>query len=155
MVVDETCMGPPTQVASKTSLAARYEALFRVSQAISAQRDPKDLFCVLARELRHVIRFDGIGVAQYDEAAKQVRWHVAERCSQPFTPLESPSEETMACWVYKNQKPRQADEIRQRLEEEARLPSAQGWVPPARLSVVCPSAVSWSSMPCCPRACTS
>ena len=40
------------------------------------------------------------------------------------------------------QKPRQADEIRQRLEEEARLPSAQGWVPPARLSVVCPSAVS-------------
>ena len=85
--------------------AARYEALFRVSQAIGKQRDPKGLFCVLARELRHVIRFDGIGVGQYDEAAKRVQWHVSERCSQPFAPQEHPGQESLACWVYQNQKP--------------------------------------------------
>ena len=87
------------------SEAQRYEALFRVSQAISAQRDPKGLFCVLARELRHVIRFDGIGVAQYDETTKRVEWHVSERCSQPIAPEESGSEQSLACWVYKNQQP--------------------------------------------------
>src|SRR2546430_230325 len=91
-----------TQVASE---ARRYEALFRGSQAISAQRDPKGLFCVLARELRHVIRFDGIGVAQYDETSKRVKWHVSERCTQPIAPEESGSEQSLACWVYKNQQP--------------------------------------------------
>src|SRR5690348_2404716 len=82
----------PNMVASTSPVASeaqRYQALFRVSQAISAQRDPKGLFCVLARELRNVIQFDGIGVAQYDEATKRVEWHVSERCSQPLAPEES------------------------------------------------------------------
>src|SRR5216110_2117350 len=90
----------PNMVASESRIAsesARYEALFRVSQAISAQRDPNGLFCVLARELRHVIRFDGIGVGQYDEVAKRVQWHVSERCTQPFEPEEKPGEESLAC----------------------------------------------------------
>jgi hypothetical protein len=47
------------------SVAARYEALIRVSQAVSALREPKQLFEVLVNELRRVIEFDGIGVAQY------------------------------------------------------------------------------------------
>src|SRR5947207_369394 len=98
-------VAPQLQVASEALPAARYEALFRVSQAIGKQRDPKGLFCVLARELRHVIRFDGIGVGQYDEAAKRVQWHVSERCSQPFAPQEHPGQESLACWVYQNQKP--------------------------------------------------
>ena len=85
--------------------AARYETLFRVSQAISSQRDPKELFCVLKTELRQVVQFDGIGIAQYDAAAKRVHWHVSERCSQPFAPVDSPSESTMACWVYEHQEP--------------------------------------------------
>ena len=83
------------QTAPATMPAARYETLFRVSQAISSQRDPKELFCLLRKELRQVVQFDGIGIAQYDEVAKRVHWHVSERCNQPFAPVDSPSEATM------------------------------------------------------------
>src|SRR5260370_364574 len=102
MLASEKMVASQPQIVSE---ARRYEALFRVSQAISAQRDPKGLFCVLARELRHVIRFDGIGVAQYDETTKRVEWHVSERCSQPLDPQERGPQESIACWVYKNQRP--------------------------------------------------
>jgi hypothetical protein len=36
-------------------LLARQEALFRVSRAINVYRDPKELFRVLASELRQVV----------------------------------------------------------------------------------------------------
>jgi formate hydrogenlyase transcriptional activator len=85
--------------------AARYETLFRVSQAISSQRDPKELFCLLKKELRQIVQFDGIGIAQYDEVAKRVHWHVSERCNQPFAPPDTPSEQTMTCWVFEHQEP--------------------------------------------------
>ena len=48
---------------------SRYEALVRVSQAIAAHRDPAELFQVLTDELRKVIKFDAIGIVQYDEKA--------------------------------------------------------------------------------------
>ena len=54
---------------SEYLLSDRYEALIRVSQAIGAHRDPQDLFRAMATELRRVIQFDGIVVAQYDEAS--------------------------------------------------------------------------------------
>ena len=115
-------VAPQTQVALEVLPAARFEALFRVSQAIGAQRDPQGLFCVLARELRHVIRFDGIGVGQYDEVAKRVQWHVSERCTQPFEPEEKPGEESLACWVYQNQKPLTIPD----LDRETRFPAIVG-----------------------------
>ena len=59
----------------------RYEGLIRVSQAIGAHRDPKDLFEAMTGELRRVIQFDGIVVAQYDEVSNEVRWHAC--CSSP------------------------------------------------------------------------
>ena len=61
---------------------ARYEALIRVSQAVGVHRDPEDLFQVLTTELRKVIKFDAIGVVQYDEAGNEIAWHLAEKCKQ-------------------------------------------------------------------------
>jgi transcriptional regulator with GAF, ATPase, and Fis domain len=48
---------------SRLSVAARYESLVRVSNAIGTHRDPQDLFSALARELHRVVRFDYIGVS--------------------------------------------------------------------------------------------
>ena len=88
------------------SRASRYEALIRVSQAIAAHRDPEELFEVLRKELRSVVKFDSVGVVQYDEAGNEIAWHLAERCKEMKDPLreEIPREETITWWVYQNQR---------------------------------------------------
>src|SRR5260370_11078331 len=92
---------------SEQSIVARYEALIRVSQAVSAYREPRKLFDVLVDELRRVIEFDGIGIAQYDETTKSIEWHVSFHCEEPNTSLKDTcaEKETMTCWVYRNQQP--------------------------------------------------
>src|ERR1700719_4204556 len=89
------------------SVAARYEARIRVSQAMSAYREPKKLFEVLVDELRHVVEFDGIGIAQYDEATNTIEWHVSIHCEEPSPapPKDCAKKETMTCWVFQNQRP--------------------------------------------------
>jgi formate hydrogenlyase transcriptional activator len=89
------------------SVAARYEALIRVSQAVSAHREPKKLFEVLAEELRNVVEFDGIGIAQYDETTDAIEWHVSIHCQEPSPLLKDKcaQKETMTCWVFRNQQP--------------------------------------------------
>ena len=67
---------------SEYLLSDRYEALIRVSQAIGAHRDPQDLFRAMATELRRVIQFDGIVVAQYDEASHEIVWHTCQLCDR-------------------------------------------------------------------------
>jgi formate hydrogenlyase transcriptional activator len=88
-------------------LSDRYEALIRVSQAIGAHRDPKDLFSALATELRRVIQFDGIVVAQYDEASNEILWHACQFCDEegPASPPCVPAGESFTKWVYDRQKP--------------------------------------------------
>jgi formate hydrogenlyase transcriptional activator len=89
------------------SIAARYEALIRVSQAASAFRDPKKLFEALIHELRHVIDFDGIGIAQYEEATNTIKWHISIHCDEPSLapPKDCAKKETVTCWVFQNQRP--------------------------------------------------
>ena len=84
---------------------SRYEALIRVLQAIRAHRDPAELFPVLSNELRNVVKFDSIGIIQYDENGNEIAWHLAERCKEmKATPcLDIPREETIPWWVYQNQ----------------------------------------------------
>src|SRR5690348_7534441 len=88
------------------SRASRYEALIRVSQAIAAHRDPEELFEVLRKELRSVVKFDSIGVVQYDETGNEIAWHLAEKCKEmkDCGCEEIPREETIPWWVYQNQK---------------------------------------------------
>ena len=89
---------------SGESVAARYESLIRLADSIRAHREPKELFRVLAEELRSVIPFDGI--AQFDEAANKVNWHLCARCEQTSASMSAiPKEETLAWWVYENQRP--------------------------------------------------
>jgi formate hydrogenlyase transcriptional activator len=109
-------------VTFEPSHATRYEALFRVSEAISAYRDPKELFHALAGELGKVVRFDGIGVVQYDEAGNRTKWHLAERCRCPETAssTEPAPEEAMISWVHQNQE----SIVISRVDEEIRFPPA-------------------------------
>lgn len=85
----------------------RYEALIRVSQAIGTHRDPEELFQVLTNELRKVIKFDAVGIVQYDEAGKEIVWHLAEKCKQMRDGRcgDIPQEETIPWWVYQHQQP--------------------------------------------------
>src|SRR5258708_5374872 len=94
---------PPTDYL----LSERYEALIRVSQAIGAHRDPKDLFRAMASELRRVVQFDGIVVSQYDEASNEILWNACEVSSQEgsVSPPCMPADETITKWVYQRQEP--------------------------------------------------
>jgi formate hydrogenlyase transcriptional activator len=113
--------GPETlPEALEPSQATRYEALFRVSEAISAYRDPKELFHALTSELSKVVRFDGIGVVQYDEAGNQTKWHLIERCRCPETvsSQEIAPEDALISWVHQNQESIVVSSV----DEEIRFP---------------------------------
>src|SRR5579863_4430766 len=83
---------------------ARYQSLIRLAESIRARRDPRELFDLLASELCRVVQFDAM--AQYDEAANKVHWHVTEAC-RPSSANQNPirKEETLAWWVYQHQQP--------------------------------------------------
>jgi formate hydrogenlyase transcriptional activator len=91
--------------ATELPLAARYETLVRLSQAIRVHRDPQELFHALADKLRKVIDFDSIGVVQYSEPGR-VQWHVLEFRDQSHgdPPLDASAEESAAVWVFQNQR---------------------------------------------------
>jgi formate hydrogenlyase transcriptional activator len=102
-------------------LAARYESLIRLSEAIRSYSDLKELFPLLARELRTVVRFDAM--AQYDTAANKVNWHLCEPCKARLEAKASigdlPKEETAAWWVHQHQQPLIIEDV----YEETRFPS--------------------------------
>src|SRR5215472_70350 len=102
------------------SVAARYEALIRVSQAVGVHREPKKLFDVLVGELRRVIEFDGFGIAQYDESTGRIQWHVFVRCNEKDVslPSECSQRQSMTCWVYEHQQPIIVRDV----EDETRFP---------------------------------
>lgn len=100
-------MSVASQARPTAAIGTRYEALFRVSQAISAHRDPKELFHVLAGELRRVIEFDYLNVVRYDEVANKMYWHVLDMADggRVVHPPEVEPEETLAFWVGQHQQP--------------------------------------------------
>jgi formate hydrogenlyase transcriptional activator len=101
-----TILMPPLPEQAQSQLAERYEALLRVSQAISAHRDPKDLFSTLANELRNVVKFGFIGIAEYDHETGQGSWLLTE-CDHPCEDSDSECdpEQTLISWVYEQQRP--------------------------------------------------
>src|ERR1700684_1606928 len=98
---------PEAEPELQQSVLARHEALFRVSRAINVYRDPKELFKVLAIELRHIVDFDFIRVSLYDEAANKLHTAVLETLEGPgfVIPVDFPAEETITWWVYHHQEP--------------------------------------------------
>jgi PAS domain S-box-containing protein len=89
------------------SLPARLEALFRVSQAIGVHRNPKELFRVLARELRRVVAFDFVAIFLYDAEKNKVRTALLETLEGPefVIPENFPAEDTITWWIYNHQQP--------------------------------------------------
>src|SRR5712692_6235135 len=113
-------MSVASQLRPEAPITARYEALFRVSQAISAHRDPKELFGVLAGELRRVVRSDYVCVVLYDEMTNKMCWHVLDVLNQPgvVRPCDFEDEETLAWWVHRHQEPLVISSV----NEESRFP---------------------------------
>jgi formate hydrogenlyase transcriptional activator len=102
---------------------AGYEALRRVSRAIAAHRDVKELFRTLADELRPVVNFVFLRVFLYDHARHLMRLHVSEAPGQPAEPFsEFPPEGTAVGWVYERQEPL----VIQDVDKETRFPRLHG-----------------------------
>jgi formate hydrogenlyase transcriptional activator len=88
---------------STQSLTPRYESLIRLAEAIRSHRDQKDLFQLLAHELRQVVLFDAL--AQFDHAGNRVNWHFSEAYDSKSPVSDIPKEETVAWSVYRTQEP--------------------------------------------------
>ena len=88
------------------SLASRYEALARIAELIRSHPEEKVLFQTCASELHQVVAFDGLN--WFDPAAHWVQWHLLEPYDSALEALavrDIPKEETVAWWVYLNQRP--------------------------------------------------
>jgi formate hydrogenlyase transcriptional activator len=109
-----------SEAPSEYLLYERYEALIRVSQAIGAHRDLKDLFGATATELHRVVQFDGIVVSQYDEASNEILWKACEVSSQQgaVSRPDIPPDESITKWVYE----RQEALVIPSLDQETRFP---------------------------------
>ena len=96
---------PPEDIHFSDSLAARYQSLIRLAEAIRGARNHDELFGILADELRRVVPFDGI--AQYDDSANKVNWRFcnaqANAAPNPIAGLIR--EQTVAWWVHAHQQP--------------------------------------------------
>ncbi len=103
---------------STQSLAPQYESLIRLAEAIRSHRDQKDLFKVLADELRDVVPFDGI--CQCDPTGNKVNWHFSEAYNSDDHRISTiPKEETVGWWVNRTQQ----SIVVQVDHEETRFPS--------------------------------
>src|SRR4029077_331584 len=91
----------------RLSVAARYESLVGVSNAIGTYRDPKNLFSALVRELNRVVQFHYIGVSIRDEKSNTFHRHFVDAETEASIPPnpELTIEESDAWWVYQNQEP--------------------------------------------------
>src|ERR1700724_1040163 len=66
---------------------AGYQALRRVSRAIAAHHNIKELFHSLADELRPVVNFVFLRVFLYDEERRLMHLHVSKALGQPSEPF--------------------------------------------------------------------
>src|ERR1700720_4262275 len=94
-------------VVAASPLAVRYETLVRVSQAIRAHGDLKELFGVLADELNRVVQFDFIGISLRDKNSDTFQNYFIDMTSRSeLVPEEKLTpEETLTLWVYERQEP--------------------------------------------------
>src|SRR5258708_39157516 len=95
-------MGTDSQLAWGTD-PLRYEALFRIFEALSACREPEELSRVLADQLIEVIGFHHVDVVVFKDNYKEIEWHVWGKGPIAFPDLRI--EETSMWYVYHTQKP--------------------------------------------------
>jgi formate hydrogenlyase transcriptional activator len=103
--------------------SAGYDALRRVSRAIAAHHDIKNLLRSLADELRPVVNFVFLRVFLYDQEPHLMRLHVSEAPGPPPEPFsEFPPEGTAVGWVYERQEPLVIPDV----DKETRFPRLHG-----------------------------
>jgi formate hydrogenlyase transcriptional activator len=95
-------MGTDSQLTSGTD-TQRYEALFRIFEALSTCREPEELSRVLADQLIEVIGFHHLDVVIFKDNSKEIEWHVWGKGPIAFPDL--PVEETSMWHVYHTQEP--------------------------------------------------
>jgi formate hydrogenlyase transcriptional activator len=100
-------VGNDSEILSAPMLETRCETLVRVSQAIAAHGDPKELFSVLANELHRVVQFDFIGVSLRDKNSDTFQNYFIDMTSRSeLVPEEKLApDETLTRWVYERQEP--------------------------------------------------
>jgi len=91
----------PPQVAAR-----RYEAVLRLSEALSQCREPEDLTAILAEELREFLTFLQFYIVLYTENSDEVEWAVVEREKEvAFAYAGVPVQERPSWYAYKTQEP--------------------------------------------------
>jgi formate hydrogenlyase transcriptional activator len=83
--------------------ARRYEALLRISEALSACHEPEELSRVLTDQLRELFRFDYLNMIIFKENSDEVEWRVTG--DGQFPCFDVPIEETQSWHVYHTQEP--------------------------------------------------
>jgi formate hydrogenlyase transcriptional activator len=100
-------VGNDSEILAAPALETRFETLVRVSQAIAAHRDPKELFGVLVNELHRVVQFDFIGVSFRDKDSDPFQNYFIDMTSRAeLIPEERLTpEETLTLRAYERQEP--------------------------------------------------
>ena len=100
-------MGNDSEALAAPALETRLETLVRVSQAIAAHGDPKELFGVLVDELHRVVQFDFIGVSFRDKNSDTFQNYFIDMASRSeLVPEENLTPgETLTLSVYERQEP--------------------------------------------------
>jgi len=107
-----------SELVTVPALAARYETLVRLSRAIGAHLNSKELLGILVDELDGVVQFDLIGVCLRDPDSDTFQNYFIDMTSRlELGPEEKVTpEETLTSWVYERQEPvlRLTDELEPR-----------------------------------------
>jgi PAS domain S-box-containing protein len=91
----------PPQVAAR-----RYEAVLRLSEALSQCREPEDLTAILAEELREFLTFLQFYIVVYKENSDEVEWAVVGREKSLIAAYANvPVQERPSWQAYKTQEP--------------------------------------------------
>jgi formate hydrogenlyase transcriptional activator len=93
------------QTAPCQSLTERYEALFRLSQAINSNCCSEELLKSLVRELREVVEFYYLGIGLYDEKLHEMWIKCFDDSGAPIEIPKLAPEETFTWQVYQSQEP--------------------------------------------------
>jgi formate hydrogenlyase transcriptional activator len=89
-------------IRTSQTLGPQFDSLIRLAEAIRRHPDQKDLFQLLADELREVVPFDAM--CQVDHAGNKINWHFSEFCDSKTSGIsEIPREETVGWWVDRTQ----------------------------------------------------
>jgi formate hydrogenlyase transcriptional activator len=106
---------PPQQTATE-----RYEALFRLSQAVNLNCCSEELLKDLVRELREVVEFYFLGIGVYDEKTHEAHIKCFDHAGVRIEVPDLAPEETLTWWVYQHQRPLVIPAV----DEETRFPRA-------------------------------